>query len=178
MAFRKSANQASFHRGVKRATDWQLATLSSGYVTVAANSKVLIASIGSSALAGISPATIVRTRGMLSVASDQSAAPEAQIGGFGVGFVNEVARALGVTALPGPVNEALWDGWFVHQFFQQRFEELSQVGFDTTGAIQYVIDSKAMRKFESDEGLVFMVENNATTGFQVALQLRLLVKAG
>ena len=42
-----------------------------------------------------------------------------------------------------------------------------------------MIDSKAMRKFESDEGLVFMIENaSSTNGFDAMLQLRFLVKAG
>ena len=92
-------------------------------------------------------------------------------------LINETARALGVTAIPGPGTDSLYDGWFVHQFVMQKLIRASGVGF-TEGQV-YEIDSKAMRKFEGDEGLVFMVENNSPTdGFDIIVGLRILIKAG
>ena len=166
-------------RSPRRATDWQLAVLSVGRTGVPAGTKVLIASIGSAALSAIAPGTIVRTRGIITIDSDQQAASEDQVGGFGVGLVNEVARALGVTALPGPSTDALWDGWFVHQFIQERFLFVSGVGVAPNAGRRYIIDSKAMRKFESDEGLIIMAENSSSTnGMNIGVSLRFLVKAG
>jgi len=178
MAIRRGAPRG-VTRGPRRQTDWAFALLAADGVAIPAASKVLLASIASSVLSTIAPATIVRTRGLLTIRSDQSIATELQLGAMGVAFVNEVARGLGVTALPGPSTEALWDGWFVHQFISQAYEFVSGVGTNPQYVTQYMVDSKAMRKFESDEGLVFMVENaHAATGFVATLQLRLLLKAG
>ena len=164
-------------RRTRRATDWSLGLIAAGKTSVAANSKVLVASLSEASLLPIAPATVVRTRGAVQISSDQSAADEDQIGSIGVAFVSEVARALGVTAIPGPSTETLWDGWFVHQFFQQRFLFASNTG-EHLGLRQYEIDSKAMRKFEGAQGLVFMCENTGSFGFEIMWQMRFLVKAG
>ncbi len=160
--------------GTRRSTDWQLGVIATGFTTVPANSKVLLTSFLSATLLLFSPSTIVRTRGLITWASDQVGAAESPMGAFGVSFVNEVAAALGVTALPGPGLDQLFDGWFVHQHLQHRFEGTGQ------GPVynQIVIDSKAMRKFESDEALVVMVENTSAVGALLAVSLRFLIKAG
>ncbi len=151
--------RGSFVRGPRRLTDWAFGVQATGYTTVAAGSKVLLASIASTALLPIAPATVIRTRGYISVASDQSAGIEDVIGAFGMAFVNETARALGVTAIPGPASESLFDGWFVHQLFE--FKHISNTS--SPQSMGFEIDSKAMRKFDSDLGLVFMVENNSAS---------------
>ncbi len=175
----RSRSSTSFSRPVKRATDWVIQAETSAYVTIANDSKVLVGGVSAAQLAVFAPATVVRTRGLLTIASDQAGADEQQLGAFGMTFVNETARALGVTGIPGPSEDALWDGWFVHQFFAQKLEFSSGVGFEPNMATQYSIDSKAMRKFESDEGLAFMIENShATFDLQMSLQLRILIKAG
>ena len=46
-------------------------------------------------------------------ATNETAASENQLGAFGIALVNDVAAALGVTGIPGPATDALWDGWFV-----------------------------------------------------------------
>ncbi len=178
MALRKRAG--SFVRSGKvRQTDWVLAVATTSVVNVPAASKVLLVSFPSATLATLAPSTLIRTRGIFSISSDQQAAGEQQLGAVGFGFVNEVARALGVTGLPGPFTDDLWGGWFYHQYIAQRFGFASGVGFEADFAPRTVIDSKAMRKFESDEGLVFMVENgHATHGFDIQLHARMLIKAG
>ncbi len=167
--------------GPKRLTDWSLGVLSTGFVAIAAQTKVLLVSFSSAALAVDAPATIIHTRGIIAIASDQIVATEDQVGAFGIAFVNETARALGVTAIPGPGTDSLYDGWFVHQQFAQHFMFAAgtERAFDARGATQYVIDSKAMRKFESDEGMVVMLENtDANDGFLASVSLRFLIKAG
>jgi len=136
----------TFSRRVKRATDWQLGILAIGETSVPAAGKAVIASFSSATLAAIAPSTIIRTRGFFSIRSDQAAASELQIGAIGLGLVNEVARALGITALPGPLTDALWDGWFFHQFFSQSFIVADATGIaDNAGAGSgYTIDSKAV----------------------------------
>ena len=176
MAFRRALRGT---RGPKRSTDWQLGSFPVGGTVIAAATKVLAIRFTAATLATIAPGTIVRVRGMVNVYSDQQAATEHQVGAFGMGLVNEVAGALGVTGLPGPSTDALWDGWFVHQFITQRFNFGDDTGLQPHMGTQYVIDSKSMRKFESDESLVFMVENTSSTqGFEIQAGFRILVKAG
>ena len=175
----RTRRQFSNRVGPKRLTDWAFGVIGASYVSVPPSSKVVLASFSGANLSDISPGTIVRTRGMFSIASDQISATETQIGAFGIALVNDVARALGVTGIPGPATDTLWDGWFVHRFFAQRMQFASSSGFDGRGATEYEVDSKAMRKFESDQGLVVVLENNhATNGLFVATNLRFLVKAG
>jgi len=163
----------------KRSTDWFLGVSETGRSTVAAGSNAIVVAVPSSTLALIAPATVVRTYWTQFIESDQAGASEDMIGAFGAGFVNEVAFALGVTGLPGPATQSAWDGWFIHKFFQQRFVFVSGVGFESNGGKTYDIDSKAMRKFEGDEGLVFMLENSsASFGISVGTAIRMLVKAG
>jgi len=170
-------------RGPRRQTDWALGLVSSAYVNIPAASKVLITRFTAAQMAAVAPGTIVRVRGMLSIKSDQVAAREEFQGAVGLGFVNETAGALGVTGIPGPcgggAGEVLYDGWLYHQFFQQMFELGTAVGFDSQGSTNYVIDSKAMRKFDGDVSLVFIAQNiNAANGFDLSAQFRILVKAG
>ncbi len=88
-------------------------------VLVAAATKALVVS---TAGALTTPFTIIRTRGFVAIASDQSTADENQIGAFGLGVVTELARAAGIASIPGAQTDAVWDGWFVHQSFGQRME--------------------------------------------------------
>ncbi len=150
-----------------------------GYSLVAPASKVLLVLVPSGMLEADSPGTIVRTRGLLSIATDQVAGTEDQVGAFGIGLVNDVAGALGITALPGPATDCQWAGWFVWQAFLQEFRFGDATGFAPGAGIQYEIDSKAMRKFGSDQSLVMMIENtDAAASLRVALAVRILVKAG
>jgi len=127
-----------------------------------------------------SPATIVRSRLVINVGSDQRAATEEIVGAFGCGFVNTVAASLGITALPGPATDCSWGGWFVHETFSERITVTTDIGVGNLGSAtrRIVIDSKAMRKFEEDQALVWMFENLASTGMVFAVSGRMLVKAG
>jgi len=170
--------RSGFRRGSVRATDWAFAFVSTGFVNVGANTKTLLFALSSAVLSTLTPFTIIRTRGYFAVASDQQAATENQLGAIGVVLVNDTARALGVTGIPGPATDALWDAWFVHDFFGQRYNVGSNIGFDAQVATRHVIDSKAMRKVESDEGMVLMIENNSSTAFLISVGMRFLIKAG
>ncbi len=155
-------------------TAWELSFISTGVTTVVANGKTLLSS---SAGLLISNFTIVRTRGILCIGSDQTGATEDQVGAFGVGIVSEQARAAGAASIPGPVSEAIWDGWFVHQFMINRFVNVTGVGVDANFVKTIEIDSKAMRKVDSNDDLVLMVENGSgSTGFVFTAQMRFLIK--
>ena len=163
----------------RRATDWQLQFTSTASVAIAANSKVLVASITGTVLADISPATVIRTRGILQWRSDQAGGTEEQLGAMGLCFVNDLALAAGAASIPGPVAEATFDGWFVHQFLASATGGALPATATEVWTKAVEIDSKAMRKFDGDLGLALMVENShGSNAFNVAIFLRILVKAG
>jgi len=179
VAFRQNRNQTTFRRGARRQTEWGICTVPTGFTNVAASTKAILVLVPAATLEPESPATIVRSRFLLTVNSDQKIADEVQVGAFGIGFVNTVAATLGITALPGPSTDCAWGGWFVWQAFLNEFV-FGQAGASNVfnAGDRYIIDSKAMRKFESDQALVMMVENAGTAGIRVALAGRMLVKAG
>ena len=168
-----------FTRGSKRQTSWEFGFFSTGMTAVPANSVVLLASITAAALDDDAPATIIRTRGVIGVSSDQTGADEQQLGGVGLTLVNDNARISGVAAVPAPVIDLDWDGWFVHQLFVQRQLFASNIGWHPNAVTQYEVDSKAMRKFTGEESLVLVAENtHPTHGLNIAVFLRILIKAG
>jgi len=125
------------------------------------------------AVAGaLSPFTITRTVGFLALKSDQVAAAEE--GTFAVGgmVVKETARAAGVASLPTPIIEMDDDGWFLYQ--QGSFS-----GGPIEGAPvrNFAFDSRAQRKVEDGDAVVFMVENaSAAAGCDYDFWFRMLIK--
>ena len=175
-------NQSStFRRGPRRATDWAFGLASAALVTVPANSSVLAASSSIGSLESIVSATLIRTRGTYGIQSDQKAVStqEQQIGALGICVVNEASLAGGVGNIPTPLSDFLWDGWLWIETFQYTLE----IGDVAVASPEFMhsrpIDSKAMRKFESDVGIALVVENDhATHGFQLGFGIRFLFKAG
>ncbi len=175
----RSRSPSAGRTRTKRATQWAICSVPTGFSTAAAASKVIAVLVPSSTLRDLVPFTITRTIGSLSIQSDQVAANESQIGAVGAGVVNDVAGALGITGLPGPATNCGWPGWFMHRFFTQAFMFISAVGVDARRGVEYTFDSRAQRKVESEQDIVFMVENfDAIGGLQFALSFRMLIKAG
>ena len=140
---------------------------------VAASTKVLLGSFTLTA-EGIDE-TQLRTRGMLSVRSDQIAASEAQLGAFGMIVVTDIALAAGAASIPGPGTDASDDGWFVWIPIVQFLQVASGVGFDPLMGTRYEIDSKAKRIIEGGKTVALMVENvHATHAFAITVALRVL----
>ena len=147
--------------------------VSTGFTTVAANTKVLLGFLSLS-----NPnidETVLRTVGVLGVMSDQVAATEDIIGAVGMILVSDTAFAAGVASIPGPVTDVADDGWFLYIPIVQAFGFASAVGIDGSFAIQYAFDSKVKRRVEEGQTGAIVVENSsASFGFQVAFVLRLL----
>jgi len=163
--------------GPRRKTIWGSTDLPN--TALAAGTKVLLASFTAAQLQTVGvPLTVIRERGLLHVESDQSATDELVEGAFGICKVTDVARIAGAASIPGPISDADWDGWYVWQPFLMRYEFASGVGFQAGGAgMTYVIDSKAMRKFSSEDSSVIIAENASSVhGALVAFQGRTLFK--
>ena len=155
--------------GPRRLTQW-IGPADQGYVSVASAGKTII---------GTAPfteaATIVRTRGQVSVQPGSFAADLNVIGAFGVCIVSDEAVAIGVTAVPGPFDQADWTGWMVWRSFSLHLDVQSAVGFDVQGMMNFEVDSKAMRKVYPNETLILVAESQAGA-YDISTPLRHLVK--
>jgi len=143
--------------------------------TIPFGNKALIASLILSN-AGINE-VVRRTRGLLHVTSDQSAAQEEQFGAMGMMIVSDLALAAGAASIPGPVTDANDDAWFVWVPFAQ----LCAVNLGASGVNSlppgspYHFDSKVMRRVPEGFGIAVMVENGGSAnGIEAAVFLSLL----
>ena len=166
MAARR-ARQNFPQRGRRQPTTWSR-LVSILAITIPTTSKILLGTI-SLGNPGISE-TIRRTRGVVSVSSDQSAGFEDQSGAFGMIVVSDIARAAGITSIPSPVAEQNDDGWFVWQPFVQG----GAAGSSGHTSVEWHFDSKGMRRVQEGFGVAIVAENNHPT-FQLELRFAVSV---
>ncbi len=165
----------TFRSGVmRRETLWlfvdhTITTFNQGVAT-------LLNSLNAAALA-IRPFTIVRTRGLLYITSDQQVATETQLCNYGIAVVFDQAVAIGVTAVPTPVTDSGSDLWFVFEPMMNAFTFGDATGFSNEGT-KYDIDSRAMRKVEDGQDAVVVIEAPAVGngGCVVQAFARILIK--
>jgi len=136
-----------------------------------ANSASLTASLNAAAL-GLRPFTVVRTRGVLLLESDQTAAAERTSVSFGQAVVSDQAVAIGVTAVPTPVTDQGSDLWYVYESLVHSF-----VNNAMGPAYNFKeFDSKAMRKVEDGQDLATVIENARGLGCTFSQVFRTLIK--
>ena len=162
-----------FVRSARKGTDWSASLAQTGTVAVAAGSKTLLQTF--TPVTG--GETVIRTRGIFTIASDQSSANELQIGALGICVVSDIAAAAGVASIPGPATNAAWGGWMVHQYFARFYEVITAVGVAADFGTSFEVDSKAMRKVDENDRLVVVVENSASAhGIEIMESFRFLSK--
>ena len=168
-------SRSNFHdrgRSPRRLTQWFRSADVSALTSLAAGAAVLDQS-----LVGTEPFTIVRTRGIIWVKSDQSGATETPFGAVGQCVVSDQALAVGVSAVPAPITDKDSDLFMMHQYFAVGLTRLTSVGFDGSVLAGFAFDSKAMRKVPADSAAVWTVENaSATAGLEYLLQFATLIK--
>jgi len=122
--------------------------------------------------------TITRTIVDFYVASDQSVATETPFGALGMMVVREQARAVGVTGLPDPYDDAFDSGWFVHQYWLASVRVGTDVAFNgSSWFTRYTFESKGQRKVQSSDAIVVMLRNAfASHGAVFGLSFRMLIK--
>ncbi len=142
----------------------------------AASTASLVSQLNAAALA-LRPFTVVRTRGIFAVRSDQIAAAEFQDAAYGMAVVSDQAAAIGVTAVPTPATDNGSDLWYVYERLVGQLEFASGVGFEPQMFEQQKVDSKAMRKVEEGQILVEVIETGAlSSGVSVITFQRTLIK--
>jgi len=131
--------------------------------TIAAGTPVLYSSLAARILA-LRPFTVVRTRGIFFIRSDQTAADESYAVSLAHCVVTAQAVAIGVTAIPTPVTDIDSDSFYVYESATGRFDVTGAPGqFGLFGTF----DSKAMRKVEDGFDLIGVME--PWTGFAGAV---------
>ena len=136
--------------------------------TVPAASKVLLGSFTNATGVDL---TILRVIGGLSVASDQTAAIEEQLGAFGMIVVTDIALAAGIASIPGPVTDGGDDGWFVHRDFQMT----SQLVNTSPMSEYFAVESKGKRVVGSGVIIAIVAENaHASQGLALNFAIRML----
>jgi len=154
-------------REAKKIVNYTWAGFSQIQLALGSGNKILL---GSFALSTAFEETIVRTRGMMTVTTDQSAALEEQLGAFGLIIVSDRAITAGAASIPGPFTDADDDGWLVWQPFAQLMQS---AGFGSNNSI--TIDSKAQRIVREGEQVAVMLENGSgTDGIRFELLMRVL----
>ena len=175
MAFVARSRKSGFIRGgvARRQTFWIGGTLVSSTMTAAAN-PVLQTTLNAAALA-LAPFTVVRTRGLIYVQSDQVAASEDQTVLYGQAVVSDEASAIGVTAIPTPDTDSGSDLWFVYEALMSDLKFSTAAAYGKIGAAT-VIDSKGMRKVEPGQDIVAVVESASAFGVTIRSFTRTLIK--
>jgi len=105
-------------------------------------------------------ATIIRLHGIYNVfLTSVDAAGTGFAGALGIGIATADAIAIGVTALPSPLDDADWT-WMVHEHFDVRGSTGTIAdGVNASVSSQRIeFDSKAMRKVKPNENIFGMVE--------------------
>ena len=139
-----------------------------------ASAKVLAGILNAAALA-LRPFTIVRTRLLFHVESDQLIASEQTQGALGIIVVSDQAVAAGAASVPGPITNT--DApFFVWEPFINSFLFLTGSGVQEPTGTYITVDSKAMRKVNNNEDVAIMFENAAALGCNVSMEGRMLVK--
>ena len=121
--------------------------------------------------AGLDGLTVVRTRGiftcwLVSVATAGDGFNEVAIG---LCNVSENAFGIGASAIPSPLTDMAWDGWFYHANLGPLLSlPTTVVGEIGLSVIRHVIDSKAMRKVRETDVLIGKVEFGTEQGTAVA----------
>ncbi len=170
MARVHNRGSSAFRRVPRRSTGWSAVNSGTTFTALGANTIILDQVF----VPLIPEQTIVRVRGLLIVETDQQTAPEDMLGAFGISLVEEPAATIGVTAVPQPVSDASSESWLVWQGFGATYK-FSAGGFFPRSDVQYVIDSKAMRKLNSNQRLAITLQNfHATTGMNYWYILRIL----
>jgi len=158
----------------RRSTLWFSGVESRTNITTVSTA-VLLTSLNAAALA-LRPFTVVRTRGVISLKSDQSIATEDQLAAYGECVVSDQASAAGVASVPTPVTDSGSELWLVYEWLINDVLLLSSVGLHVTSKfLQF--DSRAMRKVDEGMDLISVVESGAlSNGFRFSTFARTLVK--
>jgi len=164
----------TFRRGGHAVRQSAWLTINFPQAAVEANTTGVLLGVLNAAALALRPFTIVRTRVVYHVESDQDAASQQYRGAVGHVVVSEQASAAGIGSLPKPLINSDGD-YHVYEPFASVFSFATAAGFEGSRGLELTVDSKAMRKVQDNEDLVIVAEA-ASNGVLIQGLGRILVK--
>ena len=165
MGFRSRSRGSRLGTPNRRQSSWQVGPGGTTSVTVATSTTTILGSVANATEDGL---TVVRIRGeLLVMLLTSNAAGNGFSGAFGIGVASADATAVGVTAVPNPIDDEDWDGWMYHRYFHLRSatalvaaDAAKQVdgGNACQACLRLEVDSKAMRKLPENMGLFASIQ--------------------
>ena len=160
------------HARSNRIPVWFGATLTE--VAAGGGGSTLLTVLNAAALA-LRPFTIIRSRLVIHVESDQIIASELVHGVYARIVIEEEAADAGIGSIPTPISEPD-AGYFVYEPFFDSFLLLDSTGVQDPSGVTWTVDSKAMRKVGLSQDVVSVVEIAAAPGAVISVEGRTLVK--
>ena len=143
-----------FVRPAKSTKVWM--SIGLGPTTVVTGTSLVLMGVYNALALALRPFTILRTRGLLAIASDQAIALETNSGAFSMQIITDSASAAGIASIPTPLSQPEAD-YFVYQPWEYDMVFFTGVGVEMHGSTQYQIDSKSMRKVGLDDDIAVVV---------------------
>ena len=163
-------------RSPRRKTAWGIGPGGSTATAISSSTAVIMGSGAASTLEG---STLVRLRGeLLLTLITATGSLDGFRGAFGVGIVSNPAFTAGVGSVPTPITESADENWLYHRFFTVVANISTEADFGLSAALRVEVDSKAMRRFDSDKILyaaIEVVETGAAV-MDASFDSRVLVK--
>ena len=160
--------------GPRRLSTW-VGSADQGYLNVTAGSKIIHQSLTMAGSSLDPDATVVRTRGIISVRPTVFTADVDIIGAVGFTIVSVRAFNAGIGSILGPWTDLGADVWFVWQPISFSLEVGSAADTTFVSSVDIPFDSKAMRKMTNGEVMVVAVESESAA-FSISIPFRMLWK--
>ena len=160
----------------RRKTVWVASSVFSGTTALAASTSVINQSltITQGANPSLVGSTIVRTRGMWGITTDQITTSENLACALGFAIVTAQAAAIGITAVPTPTTDQGSDSFYVWDFLMGGMVFGDTTSFNHLIWEHHQFDSKAQRKLTDDQTSVVVLENPFGVGLVFNLIFRQL----
>ena len=176
MPARRNGRSRSFRSAgstTRRQTEWIGGC--QGLFDLADNTRVVVLAFSQAALADLVPFTIIRTIGQWTTAIDAGFVTDQDYNvGLGGTVMLEQSRATPV--VPSPIINIADDNWFLYDTSTAVLEEVLTSNAAVMVSQTRPLDSRAQRKVQDGDSIVFAAENNGVDTARVALTLRILCK--
>ena len=176
MAIRRGFSRGQPLRSQRRLSAWEKGPGGTTGTVISTSTTVIL---GAGIVALIDGLTIVRFRGFFEMFMEAAPAiGDGFVGAVGAGVVTSDAFAVGVTAVPNPVDDADWDGWLYHRFYSLHHSTATISNGVNAGREAWEVDSKAMRKLPSNETFFLSIQTveQGAAQIEVFFDSRVLLK--
>ena len=165
--------RSRFQRPQKNTKVWISVGL--GPATQATGTTPLLIGVMNALALALRPFTVIRTRMLLAVGSDQVVGSESNSGAFTMQVVTDSAAAAGIASVPTPLSQLEAD-YFVYEPWEFDVEFFTGIGVNERYSRQYQVDSKVMRKVGLDDDIAVVIQGLGAAGYTVVTEGRMLLQ--